>query len=133
MQRCIIDRYEHHKLSHNKNQLLLIHCSRFLLLLPNVLICDIRLVLICIYVPISSCHIFIHTSFGLKNVDFKNEWLPFSNPYCPTLERTWLTWNYHLLSNNPISPMVNCRIGNRWTLKIATEPIIECILQDVIF
>ena len=26
--------------------------------------------------------------FGLKNVGFKNEWLPFSDPYYPTWERT---------------------------------------------
>lgn len=34
--------------------------------------------------------------FGLKNAGFKNEWLPFSDPYCPTGERTANA--FHLLN-----------------------------------
>nr|ATI24811.1 hypothetical protein [Plukenetia volubilis] len=34
--------------------------------------------------------------FGLKNAGFKNERLPFSDPYCPTRERTANA--FHLLN-----------------------------------
>jgi hypothetical protein len=42
--------------------------------------------------------------FGLKNAGFKNEWLPFSDPYCPTGERTANAFHFFYWTGSMVGP-----------------------------